>query len=105
MLTSFLIRLRALLDRRGADAELDDELRYHLERETERNVANGMSPPDAHDAARRALGNLTVHAEAARDTMRWRWLDELTQDVSYGLRTLRRAPTFVVGVVATIGRC
>ncbi|HEV8449702.1 MAG TPA: hypothetical protein VGQ44_22965 [Gemmatimonadaceae bacterium] len=54
---------------------------------------------------RRALGNLTVHAEAARDTMRWRWLDELTQDVSHGLRTLRRAPTFVVGVVATIGRC
>ena len=103
MLASFFVRLRALMNRRSADAEIDDELRYHLERETERNIANGMSPADARAAARRAFGNPTVHAEAARDAMRWRWLDELTQDVSYALRTFRRAPTFVVGVVATIG--
>ena len=103
VLAPFVIRLRALVSRRAADAELDEELRYHLERETERNVAKGMSPTDARDAARRALGNLTVHAETARDAIRWRWLDELTQDVSYALRTFRRAPAFVVGVVATIG--
>src|SRR5215831_10347797 len=103
MLASLRIRLRALVSRPAVDAELDDELHYHLERETERNVANGMSPSDARDAARRAIGNLTVHAETARDTMRWRWLDELSQDVSYALRTFRRAPTFVIGVVATIG--
>jgi predicted permease len=100
---SLLIRIRALVNRRAIDAELDAELRYHLERETERNVANGMSPADARDAARRAFGNPTVHAEAAREAMRWRWLDELTQDVSYAMRTFRRAPTFVVGVVTTIG--
>jgi len=103
MLASLLVRLRAMVNRRAADADLDDELRYHLEREAERNVANGMSPADARDAARRAFGNPTVHTESARDAMRWRLLDELAQDVSYAMRTFRRAPTFVVGVVATIG--
>ena len=56
------VRLRALVRRRRADAELDEELRYHLERETERNVAR-MSPRDASDAARRAFGNITVATE------------------------------------------
>jgi len=69
MLTSFLIRLRALLDRRGADAELDDELRYHLERETERNVANGMSPPDAHDAARARQSDRARRSGARHDAL------------------------------------
>jgi predicted permease len=103
MLASFFVRLRAMVNRRAADADIDDELRYHLERETERNVANGMSPAAARHAARRAFGNPTVHTESARDSMRWRWLDELAQDVSYAIRAFRRAPTFVVGVVATIG--
>lgn len=103
MLSSLLVRIRALLLRRRSDAELDEELRYHLDRETERNVARGMSPSEAHDAARRALGNVTVVTEAARDTMRWRLVEELRQDVSYGLRVFRRAPLFVITVVATIG--
>jgi predicted permease len=103
MLASIFVRIRALVNRRTADADIDDELRYHLERETERNVANGMSPSDARHAARRAFGNPTVHADLARDAIRWPWLDELMQDVSYAMRTFRRAPTFVVGVVATIG--
>ncbi len=77
MLALFLVRLRAIVNRRAADADLDDELRYHLERETERNVANGMSLTDARHAARRAFGNPTVHAESARDGIRWRLLDEL----------------------------
>ena len=101
--TSLGVRFRALLNRRAADAELDDELHYHLERETERNIAHGMSPREARDAARRAFGNPTVHAEHARDTMRWRLLEELRQDTVYALRAFRRAPTFVATVVVTIG--
>src|SRR5215831_4561328 len=79
MLASLRIRLTALFLRRQTDADLDEELQYHLERETDRNVACGMSPADAHDAARRSVGNLTVASEAARDAMRWRWLDVLVQ--------------------------
>ncbi len=103
MFASLRARLRALVSRQSADAELDEELRYHLDRETERNVATGMSLHAARDAARRAFGNPTVHAERARDTARWRWADELAQDLSYAIRTFRRAPTFVLGVVCTIG--
>lgn len=103
LLSSFTVKLRALFARGRADAELDEELRYHLDREIERNVAGGMPPAEARDAARRAFGNPTVAAEQARDAMRWRPLEELRQDVVYALRAFRRAPTFVATVVVTIG--
>ena len=103
MFTTFVVRLRSLVARRGTDAELDEEIRYHLDREIERNMAAGMSSDDAREAATRAFGNVTVATERARDAWRWTWLEELMQDVAYALRTFRRAPTFVVTVVATIG--
>src|SRR4051812_30881957 len=89
--------------RRASDAELDAELRYHLDRETERNLAHGMSLDEAREAARRAFGNPTVVAEAARDASRWRAIEELHQDLVYAGRTFRRAPVFVLTVIATIG--
>lgn len=103
LIAGLVVRARALFNRRSSDAELDEELRYHLDRETERNVATGMSPHDARNAARRAFGNATLHTEHARQTMRWRWVDELAQDFSYAIRTFRRTPTFVLGVAGTIG--
>ena len=103
MLANLRIRLEALVHRRRMDAELDEELRCHLDREIERNVANGMSRDDAIALARRAFGNTSVVTDEARDTMRWRTLEELGQDVSYAMRTFARAPTFVITVVATIG--
>jgi predicted permease len=103
MLSSIVARLRALFDRQTADAELDEELRYHLDRETERNVASGMSPDDARSAARRAFGNPTIAAENARDALRWKPVEEVRQDVLYAMRAFRRAPTFVATVVVTIG--
>jgi hypothetical protein len=96
-------KLRALFDRRTSDVELDEELRYHLERETERNLADGMSADEARFAARRAFGNPTVVAEDARDAMRWRPVEEFRQDVAFAVRSFRRAPTFVATVVVTIG--
>jgi hypothetical protein len=72
-------RLRALLHRSATSAELDEELQYHLEREVERNIAQGMNVRDARDAARRSLGNLTVHAESARAAYGWTWLEQLAQ--------------------------
>ena len=87
-------RLRVLLRRSATNAELDEELQYHLDREFERNVANGMNARDARDAARRSLGNLTVHAENARAAYGWAWLEQLAQDTSYGWRALRRSRVF-----------
>lgn len=102
-LAGLRLRLAALVSRGAADADIDEELRYHLDREIERNVAKGMSPTDARHAGRRAFGNVTVHAEQARDTMRWAWLEELRQDVQYAWRSFRRAPAFVATVAVTIG--
>jgi predicted permease len=103
MLTRTRLRLAALLARHRADDSIDEELRYHLEREIDRNITRGMLPDDARDAARRALGNLTVAAEQARDTLRWTWLEELGQDLHYAGRSFRRAPAFVATVAITIG--
>ncbi|HEX4682744.1 MAG TPA: ADOP family duplicated permease [Gemmatimonadaceae bacterium] len=103
MFSRLRVRLAALLWRRDADDDIDEELRYHFEREVERNVARGMSLADARHAARRALGNVTVAAEQARDTMRWSWLEEVRQDVQYAGRSFRRAPAFVATVAITIG--
>src|SRR3954470_8838346 len=103
MLSLLVTRLRALFQRGRYDAELDEELRYHLDREVERNVASGMSVADARAAASRAFGNATLVAEQARDTSRWRLLEELRQDIAYAARAFRRAPLFVTTVVATIG--
>lgn len=103
MLAGFITRLRALLNRKATDADLDEEMRYHLEREVERNVARGMSAIAARAAAHRAFGNVTVATEQARDAWRWTGVEELRQDCGYALRTFRRAPVFVLTVVATIG--
>jgi len=103
MLAGLIVRLRALFLRRQSDAYLDAEMLYHLERETERNIARGMKPDDAATAARRAFGNVTVTTEQARDAWRWTWLEELRQDVHYAARSFRRAPALVATVALTIG--
>src|SRR5919107_3221677 len=98
-MSGFSARLRALFRRSVTDAELDEELRYHLERETERNTARGLSDRDARDAARRSLGNLTVHSEQAREAFGWTWLEHVAQDAAYGWRALRRSRTFTIVAV------
>jgi hypothetical protein len=103
MLSPLIVRLRALVFRRAVDSELNEEMRYHLDRETERNIAAGMEAAAGRDAARRAMGNFSVNIEQARDAWRWRWLEEPRQDLAFGARGYRRAPLFVITVVATIG--
>ncbi|PYP60792.1 MAG: hypothetical protein DMD26_18985, partial [Gemmatimonadetes bacterium] len=102
MLERLRIRLRALLRGGAMNEELDEELQYHLDLETERNVARGMSHRDAAAAARRAFGNPTQLKEQVRDSWGRRWLERLDQDTRYALRSFRRAPTFSTTVILTI---
>jgi predicted permease len=97
------VRGRAVFRRADAERELDEELHYHLAREIERNVANGMSPREAALAAQRAFGNVGYHKETMRDAWGLGWLEQLVQDVRYTTRSFRRAPVFVLTVAATIG--
>jgi putative ABC transport system permease protein len=97
------LRLRSLLRRRQVEQELDEEFRYHLERLTEEQIAKGMSPEDARAAALRSMDGMELRKEECRDTRGTRWLEELWQDLRYGLRLLRRSPSFAAVSVITLG--
>lgn len=95
-------RLRALFNRRNAERELDEELQHHIERKTQENVEAGMQPEEARYAALTAFGGVEQKKEQCRDADRMRWLEDLIQDLRYGLRQLRRNPGFTAVVVLTL---
>jgi len=94
MFRHVLVRLRALVRRDAVEADFDEELRYHLDREIERNLARGLSPEEARRAARRGFGDLYAVKDEARETWQWRWVDELAQDLRYAVRSLVAQPAF-----------
>jgi predicted permease len=81
---------------------LHDEIRDHLDRETQDNINRGMSPADARHAALRKFGNVARVQEETRDVWRRVWLDQLVQDARYGLRVLLHNPRFALVVLATL---
>ena len=83
-------RVRAVIARRAFERDLQEEMRAHLERSTERLVARGMSPADARLAARREFGNVAVLQEEARDARGARWVDALVGDVRFAFRYFAR---------------
>jgi len=84
------------------DAELDDELDFHIAKATERNVRRGMSPEEARRAALAALGGRTRWIEQTRDEQRSRLLEDFSRDLRYGANALRRNPGFAVSAGLTI---
>jgi len=89
-------RLNMLLHRRQFDADLEEEMRLHLELRGEQQAESGVEASDATAAARRRFGNPTVLREKSRSAWGWEWLEDFFQDVKYGLRGMARSTGITV---------
>src|SRR5260370_17557887 len=96
------LRLRSLFRRRQVEAELDEELQYHLERKIEEHIAKGLSPEEARYAAFRAMDGLEQQKEECRDKRRTNSIENFFRDLRYGLRILRKIPGFTAVAVLTL---
>src|SRR3954447_8470608 len=92
------------MTRRGRKAldGLADDLRDHIERQTEENLACGMTPDEARRQARLALGNTALIEEDTRAVWVSRWLEDLRRDLRYALRIFRRSPGFAATAVVSL---
>jgi putative ABC transport system permease protein len=101
-LKSLRMWLRALLKRARADAELAEELRFHLDQQTQLYVRQGVSLEEARRRARIALGGVASTKEEYHDGRGTRGLEDLVGDVRYAIRTLWRDRALAVAGIATL---
>jgi len=101
----FRNRFRALFAKRKLDAEMDEEMRSHIELQTQENIANGMSPEEARYAALRQFGHTEGIKETCRDQREGivgRQVSVVIQDLHFAWRQLRKSPGFTAVAVLTL---
>lgn len=93
---------RFLFRRPQVETELDAELRYHIDRETEQNIARGMPREEARRQAAILVGGVAPLKDDCRDARLGRGIEVLWQDIRYGLRVLRKNPGFAIAGIGTL---
>jgi predicted permease len=99
---SLFRKLRWLRRRPGKEAELREELQFHLEEEAQQRQQGGLARDEARWAAHRDLGNVALIEENTREAWGWARLEHFARDVGYGLRQIRRNPMFSGFAIATL---
>jgi predicted permease len=100
---NLLRRLRTLFRRRDLEAEMAEEMRFHLEQRAADFAADGLAPGDARLAAQRKFGNTAALQEHARDTFGWGALERFWKDLSFAARQVWRSPGFSLLAIVTLG--
>jgi macrolide transport system ATP-binding/permease protein len=95
--------LRSLIFRGRREADLGEELRFHLDRETEKLIADGLDPGEARRRARRAFGSVEVVKEESRDARGTTFVDHLARDTRHAAQRLVRDWRFTLAAVAILG--
>lgn len=96
------LRMRSLLHRKEVEKELSDELQFHVEQKTRGYIAAGLAPSEARSKAIREFGGVELSRENCRDARRVNFIEDLFQDIFYGLRTFRSSPTFALVAILTL---
>ncbi len=94
--------IRSMARSRSLEAGLDEEIRFHLDQQTEKNRRAGMSPEEARRHALLRFGGREHVRETTRDEIRPALLEDSVRDVRHGLRVLRRAPGFTAAALLTL---
>src|SRR5256886_15679502 len=90
------LRLRSIFHKNQTELDLSEELQFHLQNQIDEYVAQGMNPKEARHAAFRSLGGIEQAKEECRDARKVNLIDNFLQDVSFGLRILRRSSGFSI---------
>jgi predicted permease len=97
------LRIQSLFRRNRVEQELSEELRFHLEGLIDEKVTKRLAPEEARCEALRELGGMEQIKEECRDMRRVNLIENLVQDVRYGLRTLARSPGLTATVLLSLG--
>ena len=103
VLKGLAARARSVFRPGDAEARLDEEFRFHVEKETEHLINEGVPPAEARRRAIVAFGAVEGYREAMRDERGARWFDDLRADVRYALKAMRRQPGFILAATLMLG--